>query len=77
MPSSRGIVAGVVAAVMVLGVGYGVDVVTPEGIAMIDYREVATIVGVLVVVGVAITVLFSAFAVGKFVNMKSNKIYLY
>ena len=73
----QGIVAGVVAAVMVLGVGYGVDAVTPEGIAMIDYREVATIVGVLVVVGVAITVLFSAFAVGKFVNMKSNKIYLY
>lgn len=73
----QGIVAGIVAAIMVLGVGYGVDAVTPECIAMIDYREVAMIVGALVVVGVAITVLFSAFAIGKFVNMKSNKIYLY
>ena len=35
------------------------------------------IVGVLLIVGVVITVLFSAVAVNLFVNMKSNKIYLY
>ena len=29
------------------------------------------------VIGVVITVAFSAVAVNKFVNMKSNKIYLY
>ena len=44
---------------------------------MLNYNEVGIIVGALVVVGVVITVLFSAFAVNKFVNMKSNKIYLY
>ena len=73
----QGIVAGVVAAAMVLGVVYGVDGVTPEGITLIDYHEVGIMVASLVVVGVAITVLFSAIAVNMFVNMKSNKIYLY
>lgn len=73
----QGIVAGVVAAAMVIGVVYGVDGVTPEGITLIDYHEVGIMVASLVVVGVAITVLFSAIAVNMFVNMKSNKIYLY
>jgi cell division transport system permease protein len=73
----QGIIAGVVAAVMVVGVVYGVNSFTPEGLALLDYHEVGIIVGVLLVVGVLITVLFSAFAVNKFVNMKSNKIYLY
>lgn len=68
---------GVVAGVMLLGIIYGVDGFTPESLALIDYREVGIIVGVLLVVGVAITVLFSAVAVNLFVNMKSNKIYLY
>jgi cell division transport system permease protein len=73
----QGIIAGAVAAVMVVGVVYGVNSFTPEGLALLDYHEVGIIVGVLLVVGVLITVLFSAFAVNKFVNMKSNKIYLY
>jgi cell division transport system permease protein len=73
----QGIVAGVVAALMVVAVVYGVDGITPASIALIDYREVGIIVASLVVVGVAITVLFSAIAVNMFVNMKSNKIYLY
>ena len=73
----QGVVAGIVAAIMVVGVGYGIEEIMPDGVAIVNYREVATIVGALVVVGVVITVLFSAFAVGKFVNMKSNKIYLY
>ena len=73
----QGVVAGVVAAVMLLGIIYGVDGLTPESLALIDYREVGMIVGVLLVVGIVITVLFSAVAVNMFVNMKSNKIYLY
>ena len=73
----QGVVAGVVAAVMLLGIVYGVDGLTPENLSLIDYREVGMIVGVLLVVGIVITVLFSAVAVNMFVNMKSNKIYLY
>ena len=73
----QGIVAGIVAALMVVAVVYGVDGITPASIALIDYREVSIIVASLVVVGIAITVLFSAIAINMFVNMKSNKIYLY
>ena len=73
----QGVIAGLVAAIMVVGVVYGANSFTPKGIVMLNYNEVGIIVGALVVVGVVITVLFSAFAVNKFVNMKSNKIYLY
>ena len=73
----QGIIAGLVAAVMVVGVVYGVNSFTPEGLALLNYAEVGIIAGSLLVVGVVITTLFSAFAVNKFVNMKSNKIYLY
>ena len=73
----QGIIAGLVAAVMVVGVVYGVNSFTPEGLTLLNYTEVGIIAGSLLVVGVVITTLFSAFAVNKFVNMKSNKIYLY
>jgi cell division transport system permease protein len=73
----QGVVAGLISAVMVVGVVYGVNSFTPEGLTMLNYTEVGIIVGALLAVGVVITTLFSAFAVNKFVNMKSNKIYLY
>lgn len=73
----QGVWAGVIAAIMVCLAVYGAESFTPRGIMMLDRMEVALIVGSLVVLGVVITLLFSAFAVNKFVNMKSNKIYLY
>ena len=73
----QGVVAGIIAAVMLVGVVYGVSGVTPENLSLVEYREVGIIVGAIVVLGIVITVLFSAFAVNKFVNMKSNKIYLF
>ncbi|MBO5894593.1 MAG: permease-like cell division protein FtsX [Alistipes sp.] len=73
----QGVVAGLVAALMICGVVYGVENFTLEGLKMLDYGEVGNIVGGVVVLGVVITLLFSVFAVNKFVNMKTNKIYLY
>ena len=73
----QGVVAGVISAIMVVGVVYGVNSFTPEGLTLLNYTEVGIIAGTLLAVGVVITTLFSAFAVNKFVNMKSNKIYLY
>ena len=73
----QGVVAGIVASVMMCGIVYGADSFTPEGIAMLDVKEVSAIVGSIVALGIIITVCFSAFAVNKFVNMKSNKIHLY
>lgn len=73
----QGVWAGVVASIMVCLSVYGVELFTPRGIELLGQLEVAVIVGSLVVLGVVITVLFSAIAVNKFVNMKSNKIHLY
>ena len=73
----QGIIAGVVAAVMICGIVYGAESFTVEGLTMLNYREVAIIVGSVVAVGLVITLLFSILAVNKFVNMKSSSIHLY
>ncbi|MBR2867145.1 MAG: permease-like cell division protein FtsX [Alistipes sp.] len=73
----QGVIAGIIAGALLAGIVYGAEVFRPEGIAMLAMREVGIILGALVALGVVITVMFSAVAVNKFVNMKSNKIYLY
>lgn len=73
----QGFVAGAMAAAMMVGVVYSAERHAINGIEMLARGEVAAIVGVVMVLGVVVTVLFSALAVNKFVNMRSNKIYLY
>lgn len=73
----QGFVAGVVAVAMICGVVYGVESYAISGIEMLGREAVAVIIGAVMVLGVVVTVLFSAAAVNKFVNMRSNKIYLY
>ena len=73
----QGFVAGIMATAMMAGVVLSVESHAINGVEMLARGEVATIVGAVVVLGVVVTVLFSAIAVNKFVNMRSNKIYLY
>ena len=73
----QGFVAGAMAAAMMVGVVYSAERHAINGVEMLARGEVAAIVGVVMVLGVVVTVLFSALAVNKFVNMRSNKIYLY
>lgn len=73
----QGVWAGVIASAFVSLAVYGTELFTPRGIELLGQMEVALIVGSLVLLGIVITVLFSAAAVNKFVNMRSNKIYLY
>lgn len=73
----QGIIAGIIAGGMVCGIVYGAVRLAPEGITMLNYYEAGVIIAALIVMGVVITVGFSAVAVNKFVNMRSNKIYLY
>ena len=49
----------------------------PEIVATSELVKVAITVGCMIVGGLLISLLFTTFAVNKFVNMKSNKIYLY
>ena len=73
----QGLLAGVIAALMVCGIVYGAELMSVEGLSVLDYEEVGIIIGSIVLMGLLITLLFSLFAVNKFVNMKSNKIHLY
>ena len=73
----QGLVAGIVAAAMICGVVYGAESFAINGIEMLGRGAVAVILGSVMALGIVVTVLFSAAAVNKFVNMRSNKIYLY
>ena len=73
----QGVLSGVVAGVMVLGVFYGINYIMPADVELLSEMAVVIIIGGLVLLGVLITVIFSAVAVNKFVNMKTNKIHLY
>ena len=73
----QGVWAGVISGFMIAFTVYGVEAFTPQGIAMLDHIAVGIIIGSTLSVGVVITLLYTAAAVNKFVNMKTNKIYLY
>ena len=73
----QGICAGIGAGMAMCLAVYGLERFTPEGIRMRPREEVAAIIGIMTVAGILISVLFSAVAINKFVNMKSNKIHLY
>lgn len=73
----QGLVAGVAATLLFAAAFYGLDAGIPElGIAS-QLRILAVIAAGMILVGEVVAILFTVFAVNKFVNMKSNKIYLY
>ena len=73
----QGVWSGVIAAALFGAMIYGIDHKMPE-LSSPELLEVATVIlASMVVVGVLVSLLFTLFAVNKFVNMKSNKIYLY
>jgi cell division transport system permease protein len=73
----QGIISGIIAAVLMGSTVYGIVSILPEEANSINLDNLAIFAGAVVVVGVIITVGFSALAINKFVNMKSNKIHLY
>lgn len=74
---SQGILAGLIAALLAAASVYGLGEAVPELTTLTNIDHVAMLLGAMVVVGVVVSLLFTAFAVNKFVNMKSNKIHLY
>lgn len=74
---SQGILAGLMAALLLSLALYGVGEAVPELITLTDLRSVGVLAGGMVVLGLTVSFLFTLFAVNKFVNMKSNKIHLY
>ncbi len=74
---SQGLWAGVLASLLFGAALYGMGEAVPELSTLADLKQVLILLGGMVGVGVVVSMLFTLFAVNKFVNMKSNKIYLY
>ncbi len=73
----QGFLAGVLAALLLGGALFGLDYVVP-GIGIFPrWEEGAFIAAVMVALGVLVAVICTLPVVNRFVNMKSNKIYLY
>lgn len=73
----QGVLAGVVAGAMIWGLSFALCRVLPVEVVLLDQMVVIMIIGGLVLLGVLITLIFSAVAVNNYVNMKTNKIHLY
>lgn len=73
----QGVLAGVVAAALFALVCWRLGEAMPELGTLTVPTTAAVIMVAMVVGGVVISLLFTTFAVNKFVNMKTNKIHLY
>lgn len=73
----QGLVAGVLAAALLGGALFGLDHLVPGINIFPKWEEAAFIAATMVVAGVVVAVVCTLPVVNRFVNMKSNKIYLY
>lgn len=73
----QGFVAGIIASALTYGTIYGITSILPMGIKTLSQEHLIVLMSIVLIAGVIITVGFSAMAINKFVNMKSNKIHLY
>lgn len=74
---TQGVIAGIAAALLFSLAVYGLNEAVPELATFAEIRKIAVILGAMIAGGVLISGLFTFAALNKFVNMKSNKIYLY
>ena len=74
---TQGILSGIIASALFLTAVYGLNEAAPELMSLAETMKIGIIVGGMVLGGILISLCFTFFAVNKFVNMKSNKIYLY
>lgn len=75
--AKQGLAAGLAASLLFGASLAALSGAMPEIVATSELVKVAITVGGMIVGGLLISLLFTTFAVNKFVNMKSNKIYLY
>ena len=74
---TQGILSGIIASALFLTAVYGLNEAVPELMSLAETMKIGIIVGGMVLGGILISLCFTFIAVNKFVNMKSNKIYLY
>ncbi len=75
--AKSGIVAGLIASLLFLGSIYALGSSLPEVMVESNRAAIGIIIGAILASGVIISLIFTIFAANKFINMRSNKIYLY
>ena len=75
--AKQGLWAGLAASLLFVGSLAALSGALPEIVATAELIKIGIVIGSMIALGLVISLLFTTFAVGKFVNMKSNKIYLY
>lgn len=75
--AKQGIWAGVLASLLFGGALVALSGAMPEIVSMSELMKIGITIGAMILVGLLISLLFTMVAVNKFVNMKSNKIFLY
>lgn len=73
----QGVLSGAGASLLFLVSLYGMKESVPELMTLAEMEKALTIVGAMLCGGVVISLLFTFLSLNKFINMKSNKIYLY
>lgn len=73
----QGFWAGLVASIMLGAVLAAMSGALPEIVSTSELIKIGIVVGAMLVGGILLSLTFTTIAVNKFVNMKSNKIYLY
>ncbi|HJI19789.1 MAG: cell division protein FtsX [Alistipes sp.] len=74
---TQGLLAGIGASALFCTAVYGLNEAIPELTSLAEAAKVGIIVGSMVAGGILLSLAFTFAAVNKFVNMKSNKIYLF
>ena len=73
----QGFLAGIIASLLLGGALYALDYVVPGLGAFPRWEEAGFFAATIVALGVIVAVICTLPVVNRFVNMKSNKIYLY
>lgn len=74
---TQGILAGLGASLLFGLSVYGLNESVPELLTIAESGKIAIILGAMIAGGIVISGLFTIVALNRFINMKSNKIYLY
>ena len=74
---TQGILSGLAASALFAVAVFGLNEAVPELTSLAEIQKIAVIIGSMILGGVLISGFFTLLVLNKFVNMKSNKIYLY
>ncbi len=74
---TQGILAGTGASILFIAAIYGLNETVPGILTAAENEKILLILGAMIAGGIVLSLIFTWAALNKFINMKSNKIYLY